>query len=81
MNDLGKGSLFFILIFACTVLCYFAIIDVTQTFSKNKQYVHDLQTKAEQCNRACYPFIVTSSEKDFCLCAGSSTVIWRKDIK
>lgn len=81
MNDLYKGIILFVMINVCAFIAYWGISDIKQEIKKNKQYVHELQTKTAQCNKVYYPYIVTSSENDFCLCANSSTVLWRKDIK
>lgn len=37
--------------------------------------------KKNQCTTACHPYAVTSSEDKYCLCANTSTILWRKDIK
>lgn len=37
--------------------------------------------RAKQCDKTCHPYKVVTSENEYCLCANSSTVIWRKDIK
>lgn len=46
--------------------------DARRTFKAN-------QTK--QCDKVCHPYKLVTSENEYCLCANSSTVIWRKDIK
>lgn len=63
------------------IIMYGIIISLKNSAKTYQEKQMLIQRLTQQCDKHCHPYKVTTSETDYCLCANSSTVAWRKDIK